>query len=730
MHRPDVQPLRRLLLRLAALGLLPVSLLGAWGVWSTVQSQRLDQQRTTLELSRALATAVELEIDATLRSLAVTARSPLLRDGDLRGFHEMVRQEAEAHPEWVALILADAQGRLLLHSALPYGNHDVRATEPASLAQAIESGLPVVGSLSVGPRGLAAFPVRWPVRVDGKVAYVLTAAVKPDRIMELVHKQRVPQSWVLSVFDGQGLRVARSKDHEKFLGGRASPMLRQMMASSPEEGVGLTRTLEGDEVYSGYTRLPSHGWTVAVGMPTAQTQATLWRNLGLYLLGILASVGIWLVLARRLAARIAHDIGAVRDKAVQLGEGRPVAVEHSGIEEVVDMAQALHSASERLGETTRSLREALSGANAAGQAKDEFLAILGHELRNPLAPMLTALHLMDVKAAEDGSTLRERQIMRRQLEHMRRLVDDLLDISRITRGKLDIRSQPVDLCAVVERSVEAVQPATGLRLPGVEVSLPGTPVWVQGDDTRLVQAVSNLLINAMRFGGLAPVTVAVSLEGESVRITVRDHGTGMQPDILAQVFEPFYQAPQGAERSTGGLGLGLAIVRTVVQLHGGTVMADSAGLGLGSRFDIVLPTIGAPGQPQHPAPAPQPARTGRILVVDDNIDALATLTDLLKEAGHAVESLTHPNEVLACVPVFWPDVTVLDIGLPEMNGYQLAQALRDTGWRGPLIALSGYGQAADKTRAQEAGFVRHFTKPADPDALLEAVQSLLREGPQ
>ncbi|MES2889119.1 MAG: ATP-binding protein [Pseudomonadota bacterium] len=734
MTRPRTHPLRRSLLSLAALGLLPVTLLGAWGVWTTFQAQQQDQQRSILELSRALATAVESELNGTVSALSVASKSPALAKGDLRAFHELMRSEVVLRPEWLSVTLADAQGRLLFRSSVPYGSADIRLSEPLSMAQALRARRPVVGSLAVGHRGEAAFPVRWPVVVDDQLAYVLTAAVKPDRILEVVNKQQVPESWVLSVFDGTGRRVARSKDHGDTLGRPASPSLEKLLAASAdaEAGSGVTHTIEGHEMHTGYTRLKSYGWTVVVGAPTAQTWMALGRTLGWYPLGLIGSVAICLVLALRLSARIARGIGAVRDKAVQLGEGKPVQIEPSDIEEVNDMAVALHSASQRLNETTGSLREALSGAQAAAQAKDQFLAILGHELRNPLAPMLTALQLLDMKS--DSHTLRERQIMRRQLDHMRRLVDDLLDVSRITRGKLEMRSHPVNLVTVIERSVEAIQPAANQRSQSLRVDWPdGVAVWVQGDDTRLVQAVSNLLTNAVRFGAQAPITLSVNLEqgGQQVCIEVRDEGVGMQPDTLARIFEPFYQAPQASDRTTGGLGLGLAIVRTVVQLHHGTVSAESPGPGQGSRVAIRLPTIAAPVPVSTLAREPEGRRRGlKVLVVDDNVDALETLADLLGVAGHQVEMLAHPRDALTRIPVFQPDVAILDIGMPDMDGYELARAIRSTlpTWTGQLIALTGYGQGADKAKAAAAGFALHLAKPADPNALLEAVQRLA-EGP-
>jgi CheY-like chemotaxis protein len=303
-------------------------------------------------------------------------------------------------------------------------------------------------------------------------------------------------------------------------------------------------------------------------------------------------------------------------------------------------------------------------------------------------------------------------------------------VSRITRGKLEIRREPVNLFAVVERAVEAVQPLVAAkRSKGLFVELPSVPLWVQGDETRLVQAVTNLLTNALRFGGDGTIALAVSVDElhKRARLCVEDEGEGMAPQTLERVFEPFYQAPQSSERAAGGLGLGLAIVQTIVQLHGGEVHAHSEGLGRGSRFVIELPTT-APPQSAGTAPLRSAETgTGRVLVVDDNTDALDTAAELLRDAGHQVQTAGHPRDALAAFAGFQPDVVVLDIGLPEMDGYQLAQALRNASpdWRGRFIALTGYGQEADKARAAAAGFSVHLTKPADPSALLHSVDMLL-----
>lgn len=723
MHLPRSRPLRHKLILLAAVGLLPVTLLGAWGIWDAIQTQRHNLERSTLELSRALASAVESEIDATLRTLAAMSRSRLLAEGNVAGFYELAQNEVTARPAWADLVLATGQGELLFKASQPLGTGQRdNIVDPVSLAQVIKSGQPVVGPLTYGPNMGGAFAVRWPVVLEGRLSYVLTAAVRPDPILEVLQKQGVPPGWVIAVFDGNQNRVARSRVHQVTT---PTPSLRELLASPAGSGTGLTTSLEGEDVYTSFTRLRGIGWTVAVGAPTDDTRRALARSLAWYVAGALATVLLSLAFARRIAAHITEDIHAVRDSALQLGEGHPVAETRSEIEEIDQMARALRSASERLSETTDSMRQALSQATAAAQAKDQFLAVLGHELRNPLAPMLTTLHLLNLKS--DESTARERQIMGRQVAHMRRLVDDLLDVSRITRGKLEIRSEPVNLFAVVERAVEAVQAAASRRSRGVFVELPSVPLWVTGDETRLVQAVTNLLTNALRFGGDGTISLALAAEGGRVRIRVDDQGEGMLPETLRHVFEPFYQAPQSSERATGGLGLGLAIVQNIVQLHGGSVTAASDGPGHGSRFTIELPTILPPEADTEPVPRSAQNATGRVLVVDDNTDALETAAEVLRRAGHEVRTATHPRDAQALFAQFRPDVAVLDIGLPETDGYQLAQALRSAvpDWKGKLIALTGYGQEADKARAAAAGFSVHLTKPAEPSALLHSVDMLL-----
>ena len=720
MPAARTRPLRHDLLLLVGIGLLPLALFGGWGVVSTLQRQARDLERSTLELSRALASAVDSELAATVESLQAMAHARSLAAGDLRAFHDTAEQEVAARPGWAAVILTDGAGVPLLRTGEPYGTVAARVVDPESLREAIRTRAPTVGNLLPGPRGTYALPVRVPIVVDGRLAYVLTAAIKPDPFGEILRNQRAPDDWIISIFDRGDHRIARSKDQAGQLGKAPMPSLRALFEQRGESGSGISRTIESDEVYTGFTRLPVYGWKVAVGASTTATRSAMLHTLGFYLLGALLSLAACGVLAMRITRRVASGIAHVRDQAVRVGAGEAIEHSTSAIAEIDEMATALHAASQRIEQAAASTREALHRADAASRTKDEFLAMLGHELRNPLAPMLTALHLLDAKAG--SGTQREREIMRRQIKHMRRLVDDLLDISRIARGTLQILHEPVELRGVLERAVETVQPALGAQQRDVLLRLPPGAVWVEGDETRLVQAITNLLTNGVRFGGTAPLSLELEASGERARISVSDQGVGMDATTLAHLFEPFWQAPQPLARTSGGLGLGLAIVRTVIELHGGEVHARSGGLGAGSSFEIVLPTVADPAPATADGAAERPAVAGRVLVVDDNVDSATSVAAMLAAAGHEVRVAFSAVEALAAALGFAPQVAILDIGLPDLDGYQLAMRLRDDRrWAARLIALTGYGQAADKEKARAAGFDLHFTKPADPAALLQAV---------
>lgn len=379
------------------------------------------------------------------------------------------------------------------------------------------------------------------------------------------------------------------------------------------------------------------------------------------------------------------------------------------------------------------LREA---AEAANRAKDEFLAMLGHELRNPLSPILTALQLMKLRGS--GGFERERTVIERQVNHLTRLVDDLLDVSRIARGKVELKTEIVEMTDVVAKAIEMSSPLLEQRTHSLSVDVPGRGLAVEGDPTRLSQVVSNLLTNAAKYtppGG--HITLRGGEEQGYVVLRVRDTGIGIAPDVLPRVFDLFVQERQAIDRSQGGLGLGLTIVRNLVERHGGSVSAHSDGPGRGSEFVVRLPRSDAahanrnarPGGPARGEPADAPADVCRILVVDDNEDGADTLAEVLNGRGYETRVAHDGPTALRIAEDFRPDIAFLDIGLPVMDGYELAGRLREiaalSGIR--LIALTGYGQESDRKKTQAAGFHHHLVKPVDLDALEAIVRAYLQQ---
>jgi signal transduction histidine kinase/ActR/RegA family two-component response regulator len=354
--------------------------------------------------------------------------------------------------------------------------------------------------------------------------------------------------------------------------------------------------------------------------------------------------------------------------------------------------------------------------------KDEFLALLAHELRNPLAPLRNALQIMRLSGDGEGEA-NVRDMMERQVRQMVRLVDDLLDVSRITRGKLELRKERVELATVMQTAVEIARPLIEAGGHELTVTLPKQPVHVDGDLTRLAQVFSNLLNNAAKYnepGG--HIRLTAERQGSDAVVTVKDTGVGIPADMLPKLFEMFTQVDRSLERSQGGLGLGLNIVRRLVEMHGGSVEAHSDGHGKGSEFVVRLPVVfvqTAQAQPACGECHGTPAGPCKVLVVDDNVDSATSLGLMLRLMGHDSRTAHDGLQAVDVAGSYRPDVVLLDIGLPKLNGYDVARRIREQPWgkEMKLVALTGWGQDEDKRQAKEAGFDHHMVKPVDPAAL-------------
>jgi len=918
-------PLRRRLLILGAAAILPLALMSGVALQALIEQQQRQAEQSTLDLARALATAVDTELRLTvssLQSLALTDPIGSANAADLQQADQFARRVLASRPEWMAIVLAAPDGTQLLNTGREYGAQLSATAEPESLAEVVRTRAPVVGTLRRGLLGKFGVPVRVPVLQDGEVRYVLSAVVRPEAILRVVRQQRIPDDWIVSVFDSRNSRVARSRDHESRLGERpAATLLALMEKTRGNEAIGQTSTVEGVRVQTAIARLHSTHWTVAIGIPAAVQQIAMLESLVAYGGGILLSLGLGGMAAWRISRSIVEPIGRLRDSALALGRGEAVHDAHADVSEVEAVSDALvgaaaqrlqseaererlldaerdaRAAAERAQARLRQLvsagsllsrsleeqtalaaigsvivpdiadicridlldkdgvlqrkltrhvdpereaamrefvsthvstsdspgsfawavatgktflanlepsdverftdptfrgfvvdfglraacvvplvargrmigamcalqaasgrrfseedgagivelaqhaalaldnvrlfgesRDALRDAEVANRAKDEFLAMLGHELRNPLAPIVTSLEVM---ARRDAPADRERKVIERQVAHLSRMVDDLLDVSRIASGKIELRRERVDVRDVVTRALELSEPALQGRRPP-DVRVPEAPVWVSADPVRLTQVVCNLLNNAAKFSlPEQPIAVELQSTADEARLTVVDHGAGIAPALLPHVFERFVQGEQPLHRASGGLGLGLAIAKNLVELHGGTIAAESGGEGRGARFAVTLPLATAAAATGSAAPHRLQAhgRHARILVVDDNDDAAQSLALILRLEGNEVAVARDGHEALALLDEFVPEAAVLDIGLPKMSGYELAEALRaDARTRSiALIALTGYGRGADRQRALHSGFDEHLVKPVELDALLTTLNRLLAD---
>ena len=375
------------------------------------------------------------------------------------------------------------------------------------------------------------------------------------------------------------------------------------------------------------------------------------------------------------------------------------------------------------------LRRLAAELSAAHRRKDEFLATLAHELRNPLAPIRNGLQLMKLAGGQAATVEQARSMMERQLTQMVRLVDDLVDVSRISRDKVELKREQVELAAVVNSAVETSRPLVEQMGHQLTVTLPDQPVVVDADLTRLAQVFLNLLNNAAKYSDRGGnIQLIVERQGSDVVVTVKDTGIGIDADQLPRIFEMFMQVDRSLEKSQGGLGIGLTLVKRLVEMHGGRVEAKSEGPGKGSEFVVRLPVVIEPSKARQSGDeAEQLVKSSqRILVVDDNRDGADSLSEMLKIMGNDTRTAYDGQEGVDVAGAFRPDVLLLDIGLPKLNGYEACRRIREQPWGKDvvLIAVTGWGQDDDRRRSQEAGFDHHMVKPVDPQALIKMLAGL------
>jgi len=706
---------------------------GAILVSRVVTDNRVEAERRLLEAARAGAAVVDAELQGTIRALQGLAESDHLVDAELGEFRGQAARVMATQPTWSAVSLSTLDRRQIVNTRIPTGEPPPEVTDLESFNRAVQTRAPAIGTLHVGKisqeRG---FLVRVPVLRGGQVVYVLSTWITSQGFSSVLGRQApFPDEWTRGVVDTNGVVVARSRDPERFVGQKGTAAFLARYDDTPE-GVYRDTALDGTPVYGAYSHAPMSQWVAGVAVPAPVVEASFRQSMvalaamTMLLLSI-GGGGTYL-----LSRQISREISQAVDDAEAISLGLPPSPVGSGITELqrlqnglVRSAALIETRQRERDEQVERADAARAEAEAADHAKDEFLALLGHELRNPLAPALTAVHLMKQR----GENSREREIIERQIRHMARLVDDLLDVSRLRRGAIELRREPFDLAEAVSRAVEMTSPIFTERHHELVVDVPQGLV-VDGDRIRIAQVISNLLSNAAKYTEPhGQVVVAARQEYGDIVLECRDNGGGIPPELLPRVFDLFVQGERGLDRRQGGLGLGLAVARMLVDRHGGTIEVSSPGPKQGSTFVVRLPAAPSSAirpRVDTPSSAASSARAGRVLVVDDNHDALVMLLDALKEANVEAVGAGTAKEAMDLAAAIQPDVAILDIGLPDINGFDLARALRalpGVPWI-RLIAVTGYGREQDKAAARAAGFDAFFAKPVDVPTLLDAMQRL------
>lgn len=581
--------------------------------------------------------------------------------------------------------------------------------------------------------------VNVPVPVENGQKYVLLQAYDASYFNRILSHSGTPASWVIGLIDRDGRFIARSRLAEELVGQYARPEVVQAAPKS-KKGELRHRTMDEIDAYTVFTHSDMSGWTILVGAPAEEIEAATRRAIMVMSAGMLAAIMIATLAAAFFGRRLMYSIAHASGSADLLGKGAFPEIKHFGVVEVDALHDALHRAGELLlheresrlkaeSEREQLLAREQKGRQLAEQqnkAKDEFLAMLGHELRNPLSAISAGIEVIKLAGQGAPASARAHEIIERQSKHLERIVDDLLDAGRMLTGKITLVNVPLNLSSSVSACLRALE--TSGRLAQHKVSLQAEPVWIAADAARIDQIINNLLVNAVKYtpaGG--SIQVSVRAEGEQAVLNIKDTGVGIPPELLPHIFEPFVQGERSLDRSQGGLGIGLTMVRELVELHGGRVEAASPGDNRGSVFTVRLPLSAPPGRAALEQAGAAQGKTYRILLIEDNDDARAMTMQMLFLLGCRTMAAASGAEGLRLAHMEMPDAAVIDIGLPDMNGYDVARRLRTAPETAGmvLIALTGYGLVADVQRAMDAGFDMHLTKPVNAERLRQAIKQCI-----
>ncbi len=569
------------------------------------------QTRSQLEGATALTARAMTQVvdNYLLRVQAVAqglASSTSLQRGDLGRFHAEASEALSRLGMGANIVLRDAQGRQLLNTAVPWGQPLGPPAAPGQVQEVFATGMPTISDLFIGPvmqKRLVAVNV--PVMRNGEVRYALGVGVLASQLSELLQQQNLPAGWTALIVDRRDMVLARSRLSERFVGQRATSGFQQQTRGRTES-IGESVNAEGTPVFLIHNTSSLTKWRTGIGIPRDAVDQAFRLTAAQIAASIAVLFGLGTLLAWRLGGRISSAFDSLDRAAQDLGAGRPVQASRQQVQEAQTVLDAMGDAAHQLEQRSARLRN-------VDRRKDEFIALMAHELRNPLAPVRTAVEILRRAKPGDANDQRARQVIERQVAHMSKMIEDLLDVARIARGTLSLAREHCDLGQIAQQVAhdwQGLVEAAGLTL---RTQWPAAPVWIDADPVRVAQMLANLLTNAVRFtpkGGSLELAVGQEWGSTMAWMRVKDTGVGIDPAMLERLFDPFSQADQDLARTKGGLGLGLALTRSLAQLHGGRATAHSEGLGQGATFTVWLPRASSPSSPATaPVTATRPSRS-------------------------------------------------------------------------------------------------------------------------
>ena len=726
--------------------MLPLLIASGFAIYRIWKEEHAASMASLQKTVFATVLSFDKDIAASISALQTLSNSEHLVTGNYEAFYLQAKAINRTPHTWTALLRID--GTQVLNTSTPFAEPQKLHPSPDTvkrISRVLDTQKPYVSDMYVGQRtGRQIVAVYIPANAKGPAGNILVQAFALEQWKNF-HKNLIPSDdWIIAVLDRSGKIIARSHRDEDFVGKLARA---DLIHAAAQEKTGLfkTTTLEGIDSYVAFDHSDVSGWTIAAAAPTASIDEPVVRALEIAVGGFLIAVITSVTVASTFGRRFIVALHTSSTAAELLGRGQTPEVVRTPIVDVNELNQSLAEAGGLL-ERERSARlvaekererlqqeERLARITAEkeSKAKDNFLAMLGHELRNPLAAISGAVSVLTRSKHRTPDIDRYLSIIHRQNRHLTHIIDDLLDMSRLIAGKIVLERHPVNLAESLQSCVDSLKAAG--RTANHTVTVTAEQSWVSADPVRIEQIFINLIGNAIKFSPLgAPINIGLRSYDDVVVITVQDQGIGMSPELLTEIFEPFVQGPAPLIGSQSGMGIGLALVKQLVELHGGTVKVASAGQNLGSTFTILLPKVDAPVIESCSSSGHlMTAKPRTLLYVEDNNDARTVMSEMLRMYGYTVIEAANGADALAAVALRQPDAVVLDIGLPDMTGYDVARRMRELPDCSnlPILALTGYGQLKDKDKTQQLGFSAHLVKPVEADDLILTLDTLLAGKP-